>query len=107
MELLIPPSIVEFVDIHGLGKEDDINAPGLMYGVVNAVTAVYMFKNDCTPDVSKCNELSTETKLVNYVDIFGKTKCLECIIQTFLMVKGEVRNNIQHDTVNVNDIRHS
>ena len=60
-----------------------------------------------TPDASKCNELSNETKLVNYVDVFGKDKCVKCFIQTFLMVKGERRKNMQHDTVNVNNIKHN
>ena len=105
LEILIPPSIIEFVDIHGLGEEDDADVPGLLYGVVNSVTASH-FLNDSTPDALKCNELSTETRLVNYIDIFGKAKCLECLIQFFLIDKGDTRSNIQHDTVTVNDIIH-
>ena len=86
LELLIKSSIVEFVDIHDLRKEDDTNVPGLIHGVINAVTTAYMFKNDCTPDASKCTELSTETKLVNYDTLMSlfipSIIFLSCLLQS-------------------------
>ena len=38
LEILISRSIIQFVDIHGLGKEDNTDVPGLLHGVVNEVS---------------------------------------------------------------------
>ena len=105
--ILIQPSIAKSVDVHGLGKENSIDVPGLLHGVVNEMNAKEFYKNKVLPDASECNEINTETKVVEYIDLFGNAKRIECLIQTYCVLNLCATSKIQHDDVTENDIRHS
>ena len=36
IQVLIPPSIKQHIDVHGLGRENNDQLPGLIHGVVDA-----------------------------------------------------------------------
>ena len=46
IQVLISPSIKQHIDIHGLGRENHDQLPGLIHGVVNSENASTLFDNN-------------------------------------------------------------
>ena len=57
IQVLIPPSIKEHIDVHGLGREKSEELPGLLHGVVNAENAALFYHMNLKSNGKSCNEL--------------------------------------------------
>ena len=99
LSILIPPSIVSNVDIHGFGKEPSSALPGLLHGVIDNICAEECYNLNIIPDGSSCNELPQLLREVNYVNLKNKRVLCKCFIQTFIMDVTLNTDQYQHHAV--------
>ena len=62
---MLPPSIIHYINIHGLGREGCPEIPGLLHGVVDQANTREFYRIDLKAAGLKCNELSTEVKITH------------------------------------------
>ena len=62
--------------------------PGLLHGVVNLKNVEEIYTNNVLPGASKCEELISERNVMEYTDIFGNVKSVECLIETYCVLKN-------------------
>ena len=105
--LLIPPPLVEWVDIHGFCKENNVEKPGMLHGVIDKITANECFTHNVKPD-GKNNSLLMETKAVIRVkDIFGDCSDLSCRVDIYTFMENTCFKHLQHCAPKLEDISHS
>ena len=63
--ILIPHSMNCCVDVHGLGREGNIELPGLLHGVINRENAKVLYKKKLTLNGTNVHELPTVSKIVS------------------------------------------
>ena len=106
LHILLDTPLVDYVDIHGLGKEDVDHTPGLIHGVVSKECAKQCHILNVNVDLVKTNTFDI-CQDISYKDIYGESKSLSCCIQ-ILDIDQSVDTKIKrHHEVTVNDIEKS
>ena len=78
MHLLLSPLVINYVDIHGFAKEDNLDTPGLLYGVINKEHARKYFEGNIKPDGKQYTKLSQKFEKFQFIDVYGNTILLQC-----------------------------
>ena len=107
IQLLLPPPVINYVDVHGFGAEVSPDTPGLLHGVINQKNARKCFENQIIPDGQQCTELCSHFRKLPFIDVFGDTMQLQCYIQMFEINVEYLTKDRQHQDVTINDILHS
>ena len=105
--ILIPPSMNCCVDVHGLGREGNIELPGLLHGVINKENAKVIYEKKLKPNGRNAHELPTVNKIVSCKNIDGDNITYKCLIQTFLINPDFDTTDKKHKVVTSDDIKSS
>ena len=70
LHILIDTPHVDFVDIHGLGKENNTSITGLLHGVVGSQCSIECHDMNVIPDGTLCNMEPDIVKLITFKDIY-------------------------------------
>jgi hypothetical protein len=97
----------EYVDIHGLGKENCNGVPGLIHGVISPTLSRLCFEHNIDLDGTKSNLVDSKCLYPNYTGIYGKKRQLKCCIQTYLIDSNINLEEYRHKKVEIKDIMHS
>ena len=104
---MLPPPVINYVDAHGFGAEDNPDTPGLLYGAINQENTGKCFEHQIVLDGQKCTELCAHYRKLPLKDIYGDTMQLQCYIQIFEINIEYLTKDRQHQDVTINDIQHS
>ena len=103
---MIPPSINRYVDVHGLGREGNVELPGLLHGVIKRENASVFYEMIIEPSGTNTNELPKVHKIVSCDNINGDNIIYKCLIQTFL-INPDFDTDKKHKAVTSDDIKSS
>ena len=107
IHVLLPSLMIDYVDVHGLGREGEDDLPGLLHGVVNRVNAMTFYKRKLKPDGTMCKHLSHIVKSINCDNIYGKPCKYSCVIDTFMIDEQYNSSNKKHSCVSLEDVKGS
>ena len=102
LHIMIDTPLKDFVDIHGLGKENNDSIPGLIHGVVGKFCAEQCQSLNVIPTGNDCIMEEDVVKLIEFTDMFGVTNKVTCLIHTVL-----IDHNINTKTMTHNEVDHS
>ena len=102
---MIPPSIKEYNDVHGLGREYSDELPGLLHGVIDRENASTFYDINLRPSGTSCSELISTEKILSCENINGDTILYKCFIQTFLINLNYSTTVLKYKRVTLEDIK--
>ena len=106
LHILLPPPLHQCIDIHGFGKENNKDTPGILHGVVNQYCAAQCYEYDIVPDGSKCKyNVSTTKKSIEFKNIYGDKITHECYIETFFIDSDTDIKFLKHHDVSIENIK--
>ena len=104
LHILIPPPLHNSIDVHGFGKEDELDVPGLLHGVVGYETGRRCCDEQIIPSGKLCVGNAIQSGKFSFVDIHGNKTLIDCRIETFYIDVHVNCNKLKHHHVSLNDI---
>ena len=101
LHILIPPPLHNCIDVHGFGKEDEIDIPGLLHGVVGYETGRKCFIQQIIPSGKLCKANVLQSGKFSFIDINGNKRLVDCNIETFYLDIHINCNKLKHHHVSV------
>ena len=104
LHILIPPPMNDYIDIHGLGKEDELDVPGLLHGVVGHATATECSLQLVNPSGERCKGNTLKSCKLSFINLYGEMQFVHCVIETFYIDFHVETNKKKHTNVTVEDL---
>ena len=104
LHIMIDTPLKSFVDIHGLGKENNNSVPGLIHGVVGKKCAELCHSKNIVPNGNACRMEEDVVKLISFVDMFGETQNVTTLIHTVILDDTVNTKSMKHNEVQMEDL---
>jgi hypothetical protein len=108
VHIILDSPIVDYVDVHGLGKEDSCDGtPGLIHGVVDKLCAIECAQNNIKPSGLLSKVRVSHQSSIEFTDVFNKKSKLRYLLEVFEIDDSVDTKTIKHQRPTTNDIKNS